>query len=140
MAEDPEISLRAYIERIIDERQIQLQQSWEAHRREHALLHDSLTLARDEMTRKLETMNEFRRQIEQAELKYVTRSEWSAQHNSLETQARNTQTQVTEQEARSLKMDFAETVDKRIRSVEKLVYIASGAVMIIAFLLNWIRK
>lgn len=86
---------------------------WEAHRKEHADLHESITLAREDMARRLEGMNEFRRQMSETEAKYLTRSEWHTNHESLE---------------------------KQVRQLERLVWTAAGAATIIAFLLNWIKK
>ena len=82
---------------------------WTAHNKEHFDLHESIKLAREDMARRLDAMNEFRRQITEAEAKYVTRIEMEA-------------------------------LEKQVRQLERLIWMATGGLTVIMFLINYLRR
>jgi len=84
------------------------EERWEGHQREHENLEKSLDLARENVSTRLDGMNEFRRQITEAETKFVTRPELDG-------------------------------IKKQISQLERLIWIATGAVMVIVFLLNYMN-
>ncbi len=82
---------------------------WAAHGKEHSDLHESITLAREDMARRLEGMNEFRRQITEAESKFVTRTE-------------------------------LESLERQVRQLERLIWMATGGLTVIMFAINFLKK
>jgi hypothetical protein len=83
--------------------------------RENILRSEAVKTAYLEMNRRLEGMNEFRAELQRNSMTYLNRAEFSVQHTELE---------------KRLEM-FAETSDKRFRSIERLVYVGVGAAFII---------
>jgi Zn-dependent M16 (insulinase) family peptidase len=100
-----------------------LEQHFELHDREHSLLEKANVIAREAMNRSLDEMNNLRRQIEQVEAKFITRDEWSKGHEAV----------INSHES------CARAVDNRFRVVERLIWMASGAVMLIALLMHWLK-
>jgi hypothetical protein len=94
-----------------------------AHDREHDLLEKANVIAREEMNRRLDEMNNLRRQIEHVESKFITRDEWSKAHQFL----------IDQHDI------YAKNVDARFRTSERLIWMASGAVALVAFLMHWLR-
>jgi hypothetical protein len=111
-----------------------LTQHFEAHDREHELMDRANVIAREEMNRRLDEMNNLRRQIEQVEAKFFTRTEWEKAHAAL--------VSVVQQNERSATLAFTEygkTVDGRFRVTERWVWMASGAVALLALLMHWLK-
>jgi len=103
--------------------QTQIEDHKRAHEREHALLEESRIESRDEMKRRLNSMNEFREQLERAESAFVSRQEWNSAHEAL-----------------IARIDATNTVaDTRFRSLERLVYIGVGASGIIGMAIHFIK-
>ena len=100
-----------------------LEQHFKLHDREHELLEKANVIAREEMNRRLDEMNNLRRQIEQVEAKFITREEWGKGHESI----------IGTHES------YAKLVDSRFRVVERLIWMASGAVTLIALLMHWLK-
>ena len=100
-----------------------IQQHFDAHEREHGLLDKANTIAREEMNRRLDEMNNLRRQIEQVESKFITRDEWGKGHEAV----------IGSHDS------YAKAVDNRFRVVERLIWMASGAVTLIALLMHWLK-
>jgi glucose-6-phosphate isomerase len=83
--------------------------------RENLLRAEAVKTANTEMNRRLEGMNEFRSELQRNALTYLTRSEYNFHHADLEKRLE----------------DFADTSDKRFRSIERLVYVGMGAAFVI---------
>ena len=103
--------------------QSQINEHKRAHEKEHELLERARVDSRDEMARRLDSMNEFRRQLERAEQSLMSREEWRLAHAAL--------------------IDRVEVmgaaVDIRFRSLERLVYIGVGASGIIGAALHFVK-
>lgn len=56
---------------------------WEAHQREHESDNRAIVLAREDVNRRLEGMNELRNQITDERGDYMTRKEYDAKHDTL---------------------------------------------------------
>ena len=81
MPDDPEISLRQYIERIIDERQ-------ESHRREHEFLTNAQEKYSEVISARLEMLNHIREEQARADSKFVSVDKWEIGHKSIEKEIR----------------------------------------------------
>ncbi len=97
-----------------------------AHAREHALEQRALILARENadtalerallsMDKRLEGMNEFRATISDISGKTVSRVEWNTAHQSL-----------------------SDKTEDRFRALERLVYMATGGVLLMGVVVNLI--
>jgi hypothetical protein len=92
--------------------------------REERLRNDSLELARSEMNRRLEGMNEFRAQMNRAEQTYLTRGEWTLANQAVE-----------------VKLTAAtNSAEGRFRSLEKLVYIGVGLAIAISTIASFLLR
>ena len=111
-----------------------LQAHFQAHEREHELMDRANVIAREEMNRRLDEMNNLRRQIEQVEAKFFTRTEWEKAHAAL--------VSVVQQNERSSTLaltEYGKAVDGRFRVTERWVWMASGAVALLALLMHWLK-
>ena len=114
------------------------------HEKEHEAEQHAAALATDNMNRRLEGMNEFRRQITDAETKYSTKVEMTAHIDSNETQLTVIKDRLGACERTAIQ-DRGNTLDRksaddRFRALERLVYMATGAVTVIMIILNFIKR
>jgi len=97
-----------------------------AHAREHELEQRALIIAREgtekaleralaAMDKRLEGMNEFRATISDISSKTVSRAEWTTAHQAL-----------------------SDKTEERFRALERLVYMATGGVMLMGVVVNLI--
>jgi hypothetical protein len=117
------------------------------HEREHETEQHALTLAMSALDLRLEGMNAFRAQIEAAEAKYATGSELAAleakltvRDDSTGERTRILETAIVDIRAKLLGVEYVKAIDARFRFLERMVYMASGALTIIVILLNFLRK
>jgi len=117
------------------------------HEREHETEQHALTLAMSSLDLRLEGMNAFRAQIEAAEAKYATGSELAAleakltvRDDSTGERTRILETAIVDIRAKLLGVEYVKAIDARFRFLERMVYMASGALTIIVILLNFLRK
>ena len=104
------------------------------HDKIHELMDISRLDSKSEMDRRLADMNNMRHQIEQVEARFTTRSEWQAGHEAvIRTIAANDQ-----RTAASLS-EHSSSVDIRFRTLERFVWMACGAVALLATILRWIK-
>lgn len=92
--------------------------------RETHLRATTVEQARIDMNRRLDGMNEFRQQLAATESTYLKRSEWDVSHTALEER---------------LQQSGAAT-EMRLRSIERLVYIGVGAVLVINIAASYFLK
>ena len=116
------------------------------HEREHEVEQHASELAMRAMDQRLSGMNEFRAQIASTEARYATKADLKgvedkidAQGGALGDRLRATEAQLVDVRGRILGKDYAESVDTRFRGVERLVYMASGAITVIVILLQFIK-
>jgi len=119
-----------------------------AHDKIHQCEGLALTLAREELNGRLESMNEFRAQITESEAKYITRNEWDAQNSTLrvkveadgqavENRLRAIETAFTSMNAAMLGPEYSKATDSRFRGLEKLVWMGAGAMFIINLIVHF---
>jgi len=107
---------------------------FKAHDDIHDMMNSALLEAKTEMDRRLSDMNALRHQIEQAESKFTTRAEWQSGHESVyRTVAANDQRMVTAMG------EHATSIDTRFRTLERFIWMACGAVALLATILRWIK-
>ena len=117
--ESIEVQLHA-LDRSLAMLEVKTHEKWEALDRQQLLRERALQIAEAGMNRRLEGMNEFRKALEDSEKKYITRTEWDAGHSKLTDTVR----------------DLDRAVDRRLRTLERTIWMATGAVGLIAFLMN----
>ena len=100
------------------------------HKREHELLENANVIAREEMNRRLEDMNNLRHQIERAESMYVNRDEHNTLVASLDSKYSNVMELVSSKD---------ESYNERFRSIEHYVWMGVGAAGLIGGLLHWMK-
>jgi len=88
-------------------------QRFDSMDRETQLRAEALDVARRDMNRRLDQMNEFREQLARQEMTYLRKDEYDSAHSSME---------------------------KRISSLERLVYVGVGAALIINALLVYFLR
>jgi hypothetical protein len=123
-----------------------------AHEREHALMRDTAISSKENLEQRLHTLNEARAQIERAESKLLSKEEWQSGHKALwsklgdlenwsERRFTENSTRVDERfTAFGTQVSADEkAIESRFRGIERLIYIATGAVAVIAFLLRWLK-
>ena len=111
-----------------------LQARFKAHDDIHALMDVSRIDTKNEMERRLEDMNNLRHQIEQAEAKFTTRAEWQAGHEAVyRTVAAN------DQRMAGAMSEHSTMIDVRFRTLERFIWMACGAVALLATILRWIK-
>jgi hypothetical protein len=107
---------------------------FQSHDTIHNLMDQTRVETKAEMERRLQDMNNLRHQIEQAEARFTTRSEWQAGHEAVyRTVAANDQRMT---EAMS---EHSTMVDVRFRTLERFIWMACGAVALLATILRWIK-
>ena len=105
-----------------------------SHDEIHNLMDKTRLETKTEMERRLEDMNNLRHQIEQAEAKFTTRADWQAGHEAVyRTVATNDQRLVTAMS------EHSSTIDVRFRTLERFIWMACGAVALLATILRWIK-
>ena len=114
------------------------------HEKEHEAEQHAALLAMSNMDRRLEGMNEFRRQISDTEAKYATKNELALHAASNETQLSSVRDRLGACERTQIK-DRGDSLDRisaeaRVRALERLVYMATGAVTVIMIILNFVKK
>jgi polynucleotide 5'-kinase involved in rRNA processing len=117
MSTGEEVTLRQYIERLIDERHKLYESKFEAHK-------VALDLAKCEIDRRLEQMNKFREENIQDKLKSVSRQEWQTGHQSLIAQ-------------------FDEkmvSIDRRFATVERMIWVGTGIVLSVSAMIAVLVK
>ena len=92
------ISLRQYFD-------VMMQHYCEAHQKEHVLLAENATRAREALEMRLEAMNEFRKQLERERSGFLTQDKYDVKHEALERVVIS-------------RIEFAE---KRVMELEKMV-------------------
>lgn len=103
--------------------QTQIEDHKRAHAREHELLENTRVESRAELAVRLESMNEFRRQLEHAEASFISREEWAASREAL-----------------SVRINAVfDSADSRFRVLERLVYIGVGASAVIGAALHFVK-
>ena len=100
------------------------------HKREHDLLEQANVIAREEMNRRLDGMNNLRHQIERAESMYVNRDEHNTLVASLDSKYGNVMELVSSKD---------ESYNERFRSIEHYVWMGVGAAALIGGLLHWMK-
>jgi len=86
------------------------QVKWDSHFREHSIEREAVQLAHADMDRRLNEMNRLKEQMAASDAKYIPRPEYDANHKTLEV---------------------------RVDSLAKLVYIGLGGVMVISGFFSW---
>jgi predicted nucleic acid-binding Zn-ribbon protein len=114
------------------------------HEKEHESEQHAASLAMANMDRRLEGMNEFRQQINDTEARYSTKSDLAAHAASNETQLSGIKERVGACERTAIK-DRGDSLDRvsaetRFRALERLVYMASGAITVIMIILQFVKK
>jgi hypothetical protein len=99
----------------------------------------ALDLASADVNRRLEGMNNFRAQIKEAEAQFLSRPEFQGKFDILEQRLRTIEDTATALNNSSLGQEFSKGIDQRFRSIERLIWSASGGVAIIVFILQWLR-
>jgi hypothetical protein len=70
----------------------EMAQRFESHHREHEKEFEAVSLARREMERRLDGMNELRRQIDSERGQYIGREQYEASHNQMRDRIQNLET------------------------------------------------
>jgi hypothetical protein len=110
------------------------------HEKEHAAISKAADLALESLNFRLAGMNEFRQQMADTEVKYETKIEAGALESKLHTQINALSEKCRKLETDAItdraKLIDKETVDVRIRALERLIYMAAGGMTIIIILAN----
>ena len=107
-----------------------LQAHFKAHEREHELLDKANIVAREEMNRRLDEMNNLRHQIETAESTFVKRDEHDSLVAALDSKYGTVMALVASKD---------ESYNERFRSIEHYVWMGVGAAALIGGLLHWMK-
>lgn len=67
------ITLREYVETLVQVHARETATAFESHKREHILIQQALSKAEESMNRRLEGMNEFRAQLDKQQITFATR-------------------------------------------------------------------
>jgi hypothetical protein len=84
---------------------------------------ESLNNAKASMEKRLEGMNEFRAQLKDQTAGFITRTEYQARHDGLDTKS----------------MSRHDQLEARLRGVEKLVWMGLGAVVMIQIIFHFLK-
>jgi hypothetical protein len=117
------------------------------HEREHETEQHAMELAMGALDHRLAGMNEFRRQIEESESRYATidalgavEAKLAVRDDTTGDRTRTLESAVVDIRAKLLGSEYAKSVDDRFRFLERMVYMASGALTIIVIVINFLRK
>lgn len=106
MSSGEEVTLRQYVERLIDERHQFYVAMFESHK-------VALDLAKVDIDRRLEQMNKFREENIRDKIMMVSRQEWQTGHQTLISQ-------------------FDEkmvSIDRRFATVERMIWVGTGIIL-----------
>jgi hypothetical protein len=120
---DP-VTLRQFFERIIEERSKAHSAELSAVREAQGLRDQALQEAKRDMDRRLEGMNEFRAEIERVQATFLRRDEYTISHTGLEKRLN----------------DSEDASDKRMRALERLVWIGVGIALVINLMAGYLWK
>lgn len=79
-----DVALKEYLEGLVSSLEKQDTAHWASHTREHALLKEAIDAAHAVLETRLETMNEFRTQIQNERHEFLRRDEYDIQQDQLE--------------------------------------------------------
>jgi hypothetical protein len=97
---------------------------WKFDRYQQKRLDEIRNLEKSAINFRLEGMNEFRKQIQDTQDRYLPKAEYVRAHEAVE------QNLIT----------LRESTETRFRALERLVWMAGGAVTVIMVILNFIKK
>jgi hypothetical protein len=97
---------------------------WKFDRYAQKRLDEIRILEKDAINFRLEGMNEFRRQIESTQDRFLPKAEYIRSHEALE----------------AVVAGIRDGMESRFRALERLVWMAGGAVTVITIILNFLKK
>jgi hypothetical protein len=113
----------------------------EAHQREHELIERANQVAYSEMNRRLDGMNHLQAQIntgaqdaKTAQAEFVTKTDWHREHDALRESMERSLKEHEKSEA-----DKFSATDRRLSIIERNMWLASGAVALLAAFLKWLH-
>ena len=126
MTTSDEIPLREYIEQRLVYMERRLDDYMAGHRREQ-----DNTLAA--MEKRLEGMNEFRQQINDSQVRFVTRPEWETAHRDLGTRLTTFEATVSKKLEDSALLLASKVSQDKLDAVYKIMWMGVGMVAILSF-------
>ena len=125
---DTDIALRDFIQQEINSLSARLTEYMASHRREQ-------DLALAAMEKRLESMNEFRAAIKDAQALYMARAEWESAHRDLTGRLQTLETNITKR-LELFTISLAEKVSRdKVDSIYRIVYMAVGMALLSSILI-----
>lgn len=125
---DTDIALRDFIQQEINSLSARLTEYMASHRREQ-------DLALAAMEKRLESMNEFRATIKDAQALYMARAEWESAHRDLTGRLQTLETNITKR-LELFTISLAEKVSRdKVDSIYRIVYMAVGMALLSSILI-----
>ncbi len=125
---DTDIALRDFIQQEINSLSARLTEYMASHRREQ-------DLALAAMEKRLESMNEFRATIKDAQALYMSRAEWESAHRDLTGRLQTLETNITKR-LELFTISLAEKVSRdKVDSIYRIVYMAVGMALLSSILI-----